>query len=86
MRLLKICFLFTLVLGIAACSGGGTNSAGVERNNSSSSDGNVDSGELPPEDDEPDPDPETPTSVQLDGNLYFPVPEGATWVYDNGAS
>lgn len=87
MKLLRLCFLILLSLGIAACSGGGTNKSGVQRNSDATEEGGTNN-EVPPggedPDPTPDPDPETPVSVLLDGNLYFPVAEGVTWFYDDG--
>ena len=89
MKLLKICFLFTLLVVITACSGGGTNKDGVDRNSSTTEEGGTNT-ESPPAEEEPEPapgpepDPESPVTILLDGNLYFPVAEGVTWHYDNG--
>jgi hypothetical protein len=75
MKLLKFCLLFTLLVGMAACSGGGTNKSGVERNSGTTEEGGSNT-ETPPSGEEPEPGtepgPEAPTSVLLDGNLYFP--------------
>jgi hypothetical protein len=89
MKLLKFCLLCTLLVGMAACSGGGTNKNGVERNSSTTEDGGTNtetppSGEEPEPGSEPGPGPEAPVSVLLDGNLYFPIAEGVAWHYDNG--
>ena len=89
MKLLKFCLLFTLLVGMAACSGGGTNKDGVERNSSTTEEGGTNTetpptGEEPEPTPEPGPGPESPISVLLDGNLYFPIAEAVTWHYDNG--
>ncbi|RLU02634.1 MAG: hypothetical protein D9N11_08225 [Ketobacter sp.] len=89
MKLLKFCLLCTLLVGMAACSGGGTNKNGVERNSSTTEEGGTNtetppSGEEPEPGSEPGPGPEVPVSVLLDGNLYFPIAEGVAWHYDNG--
>lgn len=79
MNHLKAFLLLPLIMGVIACSGGGTNSSSVERNADSGTDTPDDTGTPV------DPvDPVDPVTVLLDGNLYFPVAEGVTWHYSNG--
>ncbi|MCK5791396.1 MAG: hypothetical protein KAH34_11160 [Ketobacter sp.] len=77
MNFVKSLLLLAVILGVSACSGGGTNSSSVERNTSTSSendDGNTDNV----------PEPEPPFSALLDGNIYFPVSDQVTWYYSDG--
>lgn len=73
MNQVKTFWLLPLIMGMIACSGGGTNSSSVERNTNSGSTS-----------EEVEPTPTEPVTVLLDGNIYFPVADGVTWHYSNG--
>lgn len=75
MNLVKF-VLLVVIMGITACSGGGTNSPSVERNNSGSERGGDDTDTTV----EPGP----AAGALLDGNIYFPTSDQITWVYDDG--
>lgn len=73
MNQVKTFWLLPLIMGMIACSGGGTNSSSVERNTNSGSTS-----------EEVEPTPTEPVTVLLDGNVYFPVADGVTWHYSDG--
>lgn len=81
MNQFKAFILLPLILGMMACSGGGTNSAPVNRNADAGSGTTPEDGGTLPEEGET---PTEPQTVLLDGNLYFPLADGVIWHYSNG--